>query len=59
MIVSRELGIPCVAGVAGASRRIQDGSLVEVDGSTGVVTVLEAPPVGEPAGEPVSEPVLS
>ncbi len=47
MIVSRELGIPCVAGVADASRRILDGALLEVDGSTGVVTVLE--PVAEPA----------
>jgi phosphoenolpyruvate synthase/pyruvate phosphate dikinase len=47
MIVSRELGIPCVAGVADASRRIADGTLLEVDGSTGVVTVLE--PVAEPA----------
>ncbi len=41
MIVSRELGIPCAAGVVGASRRIPDGALVEVDGSTGTVTVLE------------------
>lgn len=47
MIVSRELGIPCVAGVADASRRIPDGALLEVDGSTGVVTVLELVP--EPA----------
>jgi phosphohistidine swiveling domain-containing protein len=48
MIVSRELGIPCVAGVTGASRRIPDGALVEVDGSTGVVTVLETAPASEP-----------
>jgi len=41
MIVSRELGIPCAAGVAGASARIPDGTLLEVDGSTGTVTVLE------------------
>ncbi|HST83166.1 MAG TPA: PEP-utilizing enzyme [Kineosporiaceae bacterium] len=47
MIVSRELGIPCVAGVADASRRIPDGALLEVDGSTGIVTVLE--PAAEPA----------
>lgn len=42
MIVSRELGIPCAAGVAGATRRIPDGALVEVDGSSGTVTVLQA-----------------
>jgi phosphohistidine swiveling domain-containing protein len=41
MIVSRELGIPCAAGVANASSRIPDGTLLEVDGSSGTVTVLE------------------
>jgi rifampicin phosphotransferase len=41
MIVSRELGIPCAAGVGDATRRIPDGTLLEVDGSSGKVTVLE------------------
>jgi len=41
MIVSRELGIPCVAGVTDATSRIPDGTLLEVDGSSGKVTVLE------------------
>lgn len=41
MIVSRELGIPCVAGVGDATSRIPDGALLEVDGSSGKVTVLE------------------
>jgi pyruvate,water dikinase len=41
MIVSRELGIPCAAGVTDASLRIPDGTLLEVDGSSGRVTVLE------------------
>lgn len=40
MIVSRELGIPCAAGVTNATRRIPDGAEVEVDGSTGRVTIL-------------------
>jgi pyruvate,water dikinase len=40
MIVSRELGIPCVVGVDDATLRIADGAEVEVDGSTGTVTVL-------------------
>lgn len=40
MIVSRELGIPCVAGLEGAADRIPDGAMVEVDGSTGAVTLL-------------------
>lgn len=39
MIVSRELGIPCVAGLEGATHRIPDGAIVTVDGSTGTVTI--------------------
>ncbi len=42
IIVSRELGIPCVVSVTDATRRIRDGAVVEVDGDTGTVTVLEA-----------------
>ena len=41
MIVSRELGIPCAAGVPNATNRIPNGTLLEVDGSSGKVTVLE------------------
>jgi|TARA_B100000749_G_scaffold69598_1_gene52291 pyruvate,water dikinase len=41
VIVSRELGIPCVVSVENATERIPDGALVEVDGTTGTVTVLE------------------
>lgn len=41
VIVSRELGIPCVVSVDGATRRIPDGALVEVDGTAGTVTVLD------------------
>ncbi len=43
IIVSRELGIPCVISATGATRRIPNGARVRVDGSTGVVTVLELP----------------
>jgi pyruvate,water dikinase len=42
IIVSRELGIPCVVSVTDATRRIRDGAMVEVDGDTGTVTVLDA-----------------
>lgn len=42
VIVSRELGIPCVVSVIDATRKIPDGALVEVDGTVGTVTVLEA-----------------
>ena len=41
MIVSRELGIPCVAGVTGASRRIPNGALIDLDGAAGTVTIVE------------------
>jgi phosphohistidine swiveling domain-containing protein len=43
VIVSRELGIPCVVSVAGATSSIPDGALVEVDGNTGSVRVVEMP----------------
>jgi pyruvate,water dikinase len=40
IIVSRELGLPCVVSVTDATRRIPDGAMVEVNGDTGTVTVL-------------------
>nr|MCU0261922.1 PEP-utilizing enzyme [Ilumatobacteraceae bacterium] len=43
MIVSRELGIPCVVSVADATDTIPDGAMVRVDGNAGTVTVLEVP----------------
>ena len=41
IIVSRELGIPCVVSATNATRRIRHGARVRVDGNTGVVTVLD------------------
>ncbi len=41
IIVSRELGIPCVVSVTDGTRRIPDGALVEVNGDLGTVTILE------------------
>jgi pyruvate,water dikinase len=41
-IVSRELGVPCAVSVVQATRRIPDGALITVDGSTGTVTILDA-----------------
>ncbi len=43
VIVARELGIPAVVSVVDATRRIPDGALVEVDGSAGIVRILEVP----------------
>ncbi len=39
-IVAREFEIPAVVGVDTATRRLQTGQLVEVDGTAGIVTVL-------------------
>lgn len=38
-IVSRELGIPCVLGVKGATKRIRDGMRITVDGGAGTVLI--------------------
>ena len=38
-IIARELGIPCVNGVANAAEILEDGELVSVDGHLGIVTV--------------------
>lgn len=39
MIVSRELGIPCVVSVADGTAIIPDGAIVTVDGNAGTVTI--------------------
>ena len=41
IIVSRELGIPCVVSATDATKRIPDGAMIQVNGDTGVVTVLD------------------
>ena len=43
VIVSRELGIPCVVSVNEATALIPDGAILEIDGTLGEVTVLELP----------------
>jgi pyruvate,water dikinase len=43
VIVARELGLPCVVSVTGATTSIPDGAPVEVDGTAGTVTVLDGP----------------
>jgi pyruvate,water dikinase len=40
VIVCRELGLPCAVSVQDATLRIPDGAMIEVDGGTGVVTIL-------------------
>ena len=40
-IVSREYGIPAVVGTATGTRNIKDGMRIKVDGTEGIVTLLE------------------
>ncbi len=43
MIVSRELGVPCVASVADATELIPDGATITIDGNAGTVTIVALP----------------
>ncbi|MCW7941353.1 pyruvate water dikinase [Streptomyces hygroscopicus] len=43
-VVARELGIPTVVQVKGATTEIRTGTLLRVDGAAGTVTVLSDPP---------------
>ncbi|MBI2168269.1 MAG: hypothetical protein HYU28_02035, partial [Actinobacteria bacterium] len=40
-IVARELGLPAVLNAVGATHKLADGMIVDVDGEEGVVTILE------------------
>jgi phosphohistidine swiveling domain-containing protein len=40
-IVSREMGKPCIVGITGLLDRLKTGDIVEMDGSTGVVQIIE------------------
>ena len=52
-IVARELGIPAVVSVAGLTSWLATGDLIEVNGSSGVITRLtdDAPAIAEPPKE--------
>jgi phosphoenolpyruvate synthase/pyruvate phosphate dikinase len=43
IIVSRELGLPCVISATDATVRIPDGATIEVNGDTGAVTIVGLP----------------
>ncbi len=47
-VVAREFGFPCVVDAQGATRLLPSGALVEVDGATGEIQVLEPGPDGHP-----------
>ena len=40
-VVAREYGIPAVVGVHQATMRLHTGQRIRVDGSSGVITVLD------------------
>lgn len=40
-LVAREYGLPCVSGIPNATSLWQDGTLVEVDGSSGLIRVIQ------------------
>ncbi len=39
-VVAREYGIPAIVAVKDATRRIEDGQQIRIDGATGVITIL-------------------
>ncbi|HEX7242256.1 MAG TPA: PEP/pyruvate-binding domain-containing protein [Longimicrobiaceae bacterium] len=43
-IVAREVGLPCIVSIPELMTTLRDGEVVEMDGATGVVRRLEAPP---------------
>jgi phosphohistidine swiveling domain-containing protein len=47
-VVAREFGFPCVVDAQGATRSLPPGALVEVDGATGEIRVLELAPLENP-----------
>ncbi|MHC4200446.1 MAG: PEP-utilizing enzyme, partial [Planctomycetota bacterium] len=58
-IIAREYGIPAVVNVGPATKIIQTGQMLRVDGDRGIVSVLGAEP-GDPGGpdRPVDAPLV-
>lgn len=40
-IVSREMGIPCIVSITGLLKRLKTGDVVEMDGRSGTIKILE------------------
>jgi pyruvate,water dikinase len=40
-VVSREYGIPAIFGIKQVTRRIKTGDLLEMDGETGTIKILD------------------
>lgn len=41
-IVSREMGIPCIVSVPNLLKRLKTGDLVEMDGASGIIKIIES-----------------
>lgn len=41
VIVARELGLPAIVGITDITKRVKTGDIVEMDGSTGIVRIIE------------------
>jgi pyruvate,water dikinase len=41
-IVSREMGKPCIVGITGLLDRLKTGDVVEMDGATGEVRIIQS-----------------
>ena len=52
-VVAREFGFPCVVDVQGATGSLPAGALVEVDGTTGEIRVLQLAPHDNPDIQPL------
>lgn len=55
-LIARELGIPCLVGVAQVTRRVEDGARLRVDADRGVAVVEDSRAAGR-AGEQGSPPL--
>lgn len=40
-VVSRELKLPCVIGVSGATEMLKDGDIVKVDAASGIISIIK------------------
>jgi phosphohistidine swiveling domain-containing protein len=40
-IVSREMGKPCIVGVTGLLKTLKTGDIIQMDGSTGTITIIQ------------------
>jgi pyruvate,water dikinase len=51
-VVARELGLPAVVGVDGATRRLKSGQHIRLDADRGWITLLEEGAPAEGAAQP-------